>query len=61
MGTTQPTEWQDAGVALANPPLQGCQMPKGKASQVSAPGAYLLYNEVHTLLYFSPAATNRYI
>lgn len=45
IGINQPTEWQDAGVALENPPLQGCQMPKGKASQVSPPGAYLYYNE----------------
>ena len=49
VGVTQPTEWQDAGIALENSALQGCHMPKGTVSKVSSPGLRLLYNEVYNL------------
>ena len=43
---TQPTNWQDAGMALGHKGLEGVYMPKGAASNVNPPGAYLQYNEV---------------
>ncbi|KIJ68826.1 hypothetical protein HYDPIDRAFT_147452 [Hydnomerulius pinastri MD-312] len=45
IGMMQPTEWHDAGEALDNVALKGCYMPKGSASNVAPPGAYLQYNE----------------
>ncbi|KAG1865517.1 poly polymerase catalytic domain-containing protein [Suillus subalutaceus] len=45
VGTTQPTNWQDAGMALGHKELEGVYMPKGEASMVNPPGAFLMYNE----------------
>ncbi|KAG5642504.1 hypothetical protein DXG03_002701 [Asterophora parasitica] len=45
IGRTQPVDWKDAGVALNNDDLLGCQMPAGPGKEVSPPGAYLQYNE----------------
>lgn len=45
VGTTQPTNWQDAGLALGHEELEGVYMPKGKASTVNPPNTYLMYNE----------------
>jgi len=33
-------------MALGNKELEGVYMPKGEASNVNPPGAYLTYNEV---------------
>lgn len=46
VGKTQPTDWQDAGVALGNPSLAGVYMPKGEGQDVGTSGGYLQYNEV---------------
>jgi poly [ADP-ribose] polymerase len=46
VGMTQPTNWQDAGMAFGHKELEGVYMPKGAASNVNPPGAYLQYNEV---------------
>ncbi|KAI0035247.1 poly polymerase catalytic domain-containing protein [Vararia minispora EC-137] len=45
LGRFQPSEWQDAGVALDNPELNGCRMPKGVAQEIAGTQAGLLYNE----------------
>ncbi|KAG2129775.1 poly polymerase catalytic domain-containing protein [Suillus clintonianus] len=45
VGMIQPTNWQDAGMALGHKELEGVHMPKGEASNVSPPGAFLMYNE----------------
>ncbi|KAG6903003.1 hypothetical protein C0995_008576 [Termitomyces sp. Mi166 len=45
IGRTQPVGWKDAGVALENEELIGCQMPAGPGKDVSPPNAYLQYNE----------------
>ncbi|KAG1749621.1 poly polymerase catalytic domain-containing protein [Suillus paluster] len=45
VGMTQPTDWQDAGMALNHKELEGVHMPKGEPSNVNPPGAYLTYNE----------------
>ncbi|KAG2070695.1 PARP-domain-containing protein [Suillus decipiens] len=45
VGTIQPTNWQDAGMALGHEELEGVYMPKGEASHVNPPGASLMYNE----------------
>ncbi|KAG1757989.1 poly polymerase catalytic domain-containing protein [Suillus lakei] len=45
VGMTQPTDWQDAGMALGHKELEGVYMPKGEVSNVNPPGAYLMYNE----------------
>lgn len=45
VGMVQPTNWQDAGMALGHKELEGVQMPKGEALQVNPPGAFLMYNE----------------
>ncbi|KAG2119117.1 poly polymerase catalytic domain-containing protein [Suillus discolor] len=45
VGMVQPTNWQDAGMALGHKELEGVYMPKGEASQVNPPGAFLMYNE----------------
>ncbi|KAG1874198.1 PARP-domain-containing protein [Suillus tomentosus] len=45
VGMVQPTNWQDAGMALGHKELEGVHMPKGEASQVNPPGAFLMYNE----------------
>ncbi|KAG6857651.1 hypothetical protein H0H87_010220 [Tephrocybe sp. NHM501043] len=45
IGRTQPVDWKDAGVALDNPELIGCQMPAGPGKDVSPPNVYLQYNE----------------
>ncbi|KAG2049839.1 PARP-domain-containing protein [Suillus hirtellus] len=45
VGMVQPTNWQDAGVALGHEELEGVHMPKGEALQVNPPGAFLMYNE----------------
>lgn len=45
VGMVQPTNWQDAGMALGHQELEGVQMPKGEALQVNPPGAFLMYNE----------------
>lgn len=45
VGTIQPTNWQDAGMALGHKELEGVYMPKGEASHVNSPGASLMYNE----------------
>jgi poly [ADP-ribose] polymerase len=46
VGRMQPTNWQDAGIALGHKELAGVYMPKGEASDVNPPGSYLQYNEV---------------
>ncbi|KAG6814431.1 hypothetical protein H0H92_007434 [Tricholoma furcatifolium] len=46
IGRTQPVKWKDAGEALENEELIGCQMPAGPGQDVSPPNAYLQYNEV---------------
>jgi hypothetical protein len=46
VGITQPTKWQDAGLALGHKELEDVYMPKGEASVVTPPGAMLMYNEV---------------
>ncbi|KNZ78174.1 Poly [ADP-ribose] polymerase 2-A [Termitomyces sp. J132] len=45
IGRTQPVDWKDAGVALENEELIGCQMPAGPGKDVLSPNAYLQYNE----------------
>ncbi|KAG2142574.1 poly polymerase catalytic domain-containing protein [Suillus cothurnatus] len=45
VGITQPTKWQDAGLALGHKELEDVYMPKGEASVVNPPGAMLMYNE----------------
>jgi poly [ADP-ribose] polymerase len=45
VGITQPTNWQDAGMALGHKELNDVYMPKGEASVVNPPGAMLKYNE----------------
>ncbi|KAG1908515.1 poly polymerase catalytic domain-containing protein [Suillus fuscotomentosus] len=45
VGMVQPTNWQDAGMALGHKELEGVHMPKGEALQVNPPGAFLMYNE----------------
>ena len=45
VGRTQPVDWKDAGKALNNEELIGCQMPAGPGKDVNPPGAYLQYNE----------------
>ncbi|KAF5377298.1 hypothetical protein D9615_006389 [Tricholomella constricta] len=45
IGRTQPVDWKDAGRALNNDELIGCDMPAGPGKDVSPPGAYLQYNE----------------
>ncbi|KAH9855747.1 poly polymerase catalytic domain-containing protein [Lenzites betulinus] len=45
VGRSQPGDWQDAGVALNNPELRGCHMPKGPAVDAPNPQGYLQYNE----------------
>ncbi|TFK57669.1 PARP-domain-containing protein [Heliocybe sulcata] len=44
-GTVAPDKWQDAGKALGNPELDGCDMPAGSGEAVKVDGAYLQYNE----------------
>ncbi|KAG6918681.1 hypothetical protein DXG01_012499 [Tephrocybe rancida] len=45
IGRTQPVKWKDAGQALDNEELIGCQMPAGPGIDVSPPNVYLQYNE----------------
>ncbi|KAG6894297.1 hypothetical protein C0992_006684, partial [Termitomyces sp. T32_za158] len=44
IGRTQPVNWKDAGEALENEELIGCQMPAGPGKDVSLQ-SYLQYNE----------------
>lgn len=47
IGRTQPADWKDAGVALNNEELIGCQMPAGPGKvEDGSRNVALQYNEV---------------